>query len=60
MNFNNSGMDLALYKLFYLVCQNGSFSKTAEVLGITQPSVSYNIKKLEDDLGVKLFERGNI
>lgn len=60
MNYNNSGIDLSLYKLFYLVCQNGSFSKTAEILGITQPSVSYNIKKLEDDLGVKLFERGNI
>lgn len=60
MNFNDLEMDLSLYKLFYLVCQNGSFSKTAEILGQTQPSVSYNIKKLEDSLGVKLFERGNV
>lgn len=60
MNYNNSEVDLALYRLFYLVCQNGSFSKTAEVLGVKQPSVSYNIKKLEEDLGVKLFERGNV
>ena len=52
-------VDLSLYKLFYLVCQNGSFSKTAEILGLTQPSVSYNIKKLEDELGVSLFERGS-
>lgn len=52
-------IDLSLYKLFYIVCQNESFSKTANVLGLTQPSVSYNIKKLEDELGVKLFERGN-
>lgn len=52
-------VDLSLYKLFYLVCKNGSFSKTAKELGLTQPSVSYNIKKLEDELGVTLFERGN-
>ena len=59
MNNNEYLVDLSLYKLFYLVCQNGSFSKTAEVLGLTQPSVSYNIKKLEDELGVSLFERGS-
>lgn len=52
-------VDLSLYKLFYLVCKNGSFSKTAKELDLTQPSVSYNIKKLEDELGVTLFERGN-
>ena len=59
MNENDNLIDLSLYKLFYLVCQNGSFSKTADVLGVTQPSVSYNIKKLEDELGVNLFERGS-
>lgn len=52
-------VDISLYKLFYLVCRNGSFSKTAKELGLTQPSVSYNIKKLEDELGITLFERGN-
>lgn len=60
MNYDDLDIDLSLYKLFYLVCQNGSFSKTAEILGQTQPSVSYNIKKLEDSLGVKLFERGSV
>lgn len=59
MKNNENLVDLSLYKLFYLVCQNGSFSKTAKALDITQPSVSYNIKKLEDELGVTLFERGN-
>lgn len=57
---NNLEMDFSLYKLFYLVCQYGSFTKAAEILGLTQPSVSYNIKKLETNLGVKLFERGNV
>lgn len=60
MKYDDSEIDLSLYKLFYLVCQNGSFSKTADILGQTQPSVSYNIKKLEDSLGVKLFERGSV
>lgn len=59
MRDNENVVDLSLYKLFYLVCQNGSFSKTAKKLGLTQPSVSYNIKKLEDELNVTLFERGN-
>lgn len=59
MNNNDNLVDLSLYKLFYLVCQNSSFSKTAKALGLTQPSVSYNIKKLEDELGVTLFIRGN-
>lgn len=44
MKDNENLVDLSLYKLFYLVCQNGSFSKTAKALNITQPSVSYNIK----------------
>lgn len=52
--------DLSLYIPFILVCNNGSFSKTADILGVTQPSVSYSIKKLEDELGVLLFERGSI
>lgn len=59
MEENENLVNLSLYKLFYLVCQNGSFSKTAKLLNLTQPSVSYNIKKLEDELGVILFERGN-
>ena len=59
MNNNDKLSNLSLYKLFYLVCQNGSFSKTAKLLDLTQPSVSYNIKKLEDELGVTLFERGS-
>ena len=58
MNDKNEFLaDLSLYKQFYLVCHNGSFSKTANILGVTQPSISYNIKKLEDELGVMLFER---
>lgn len=59
MEENEYLVDLSLYKLFFLVCKNGSFTKTAKELDLTQPSISYNIKKLEDELGVTLFERGN-
>lgn len=59
MKDNDREIDISLYKMFYLVCQNGCFSKTAEILGVTQPSISYNMKKLEDSIGVKLFERGS-
>ena len=40
MNFN---FDLNLYKVFYMVAKNNSFSKAAEELLVTQPSVSYSI-----------------
>jgi len=50
-------IDLNLFKIFYAVYQCGSFSKAAENIGVTQPNISYSIKKLEDNLGIKLFER---
>ena len=59
MDYNDLVLDVFQYKLFYLVCKNRSFSKTAHLLGVTQPSVSYNIKKLEEFLGVKLDREFN-
>ncbi len=50
-------LDLDLFRIFYIVYQAGSFSKAADLLGITQPSISYSIKKLETVLEIKLFER---
>lgn len=46
-----------LYKIFYTVAECSSFSKAAEKLYITQPSISYSIKQLEESLGTKLFYR---
>lgn len=41
------------------VYEKGSFVKAAEALCITQPAVSHQIKLLEEDLGVRIFERAN-
>jgi len=45
------------YRIFLYTAQMGNFTKAAEALHITQPSVSYAIKQLEEALGVKLFDR---
>jgi DNA-binding transcriptional LysR family regulator len=44
-------------ELFLLVAKDTSFSKAAADLGTSQPSISIQIKKLEQTLGVKLFDR---
>lgn len=41
----------------YCVYERGSFSKAAEVLHISQPSLSAAISKLESQLGVQIFNR---
>lgn len=43
--------------VFRAVAQHLSFRKAAEVLYLTQPAVSLQIKALEEELGVPLFDR---
>lgn len=52
-----NNMDLNLYKIFLAVVKNGSISKAANELLVSQPSVSYSIKELESQLNCKLFIR---
>lgn len=40
------------------VAREGSFSRAAEVLGLSQPALSTSISRLEDVLQVQIFERG--
>lgn len=42
---------------FYHVAKCGNFTKAAERMGRNQPTLSLLIKALEEELGVKLFER---
>lgn len=45
------------YRIFYHVATSGSISKAAEELLISQPAVTWQIKSLEEQLGITLFIR---
>ena len=59
MGIYNSNFDFNKYRAFYAVADTKSFSKAAETLHISQPAISYSIRELEEQLGVKLFMREN-
>ena len=43
--------------VFMAVCEDGSFTKAAKRLGISQPAVSQNISEIEKGVGARIFER---
>lgn len=49
-------MDLTQLKYFQTVAKLGNVSKAAEKLYVTQPNLSKSIAKLEEELGVPLFD----
>jgi len=50
-------MEFRDLKIFRDIAQEKSFVKTAKLNFLTQPSISTHLKHLEEELGVKLFER---
>jgi len=48
-------INLNLLKSFWAVYKTGGIIKAAKILDVAPPAVSYNIKQLESQLGVKLF-----
>ncbi len=51
------GFDLRQLEYFCALARTGSFTKAAEDLGISQPSLSEQIARLEQGFGAPLFER---
>ena len=50
-------MDLRRLEIFLKVAELGSFSRAADALFLTQPTVSEHVRALEDELGVQLLDR---
>ena len=50
-------MDLRSLTIFIEAAELGSFTQTGEKLGYSQPTISFQIKLLEKELGVQLFDR---
>ena len=50
-------MYLRNLQTFVQVAETGNFTEAGETLGYSQPTISFQIKKLEQELGVQLFER---
>ena len=50
-------MDLRALNIFIEVAELKSFTRAGEKLGYSQPTVSFQIKQLEKELGVPLFDR---
>ena len=50
-------MELRVLSYFLTIAQEENFSRAAEILHVTQPTMSRQMAQLEEELGVKLFQR---
>lgn len=50
-------METAHLKAFLRIGETGSISRAAESLGVAQPTLSQQLLRLEDEVGIRLFDR---
>ncbi len=46
-------------QVFYTVAKQLSFTKAADILYMTQPAVTFQVKQLEEHFNTRLFERSH-
>lgn len=51
-------MELRVIKYFLAVAREENITKAAETLHLTQPTLSRQLRELEEELGAELFIRG--
>ena len=52
-------MEIRVLRYFLEIAREGNMSRAAERLHVTQPTLSKQMKNLEQELGKKLFMRGS-
>ena len=52
-------MEIRVLRYFLAIAREGSITNAASFLHVTQPTLSRQIRDLEEELGQKLFTRGS-
>ncbi len=55
--FDLREMDIQHLKYFVAVAKEGNFTRAANKLYVTQPTISKMVRNIEEELGVTLFDR---
>jgi len=50
-------MELLQLKYYVTIAETLSFTKSADLLHVSQPALSYQMRRLEEELGTRLFDR---